>query len=168
MLRPQTGHAVRPGPGSALSERRVGEADWRGGAALEGGEGQEPGADTGGALHPAGLRDDLGRTRAVLGMRPANPRRVPYCGAEDLRADAPREGGGRGVAGRAVVGEEKLGDAGGPAADADVVPEARRRPVWDAAADDRARRLRRPFQPRVVPGGLPQPGPQPGGARGAA
>ena len=117
------------------------------------------------SLHPAGLRGDSAGPRcSACGQRIAG---VAGRARQDLRADAPREGEGRGVAGGAVVGEEELGDAGRSAAGADVVPEARRRPIRDAAADDRARRLRRPLQPRAIPGGLPQPIPEPRGAGGA-
>ena len=111
-------------------------------------------------IQPVWAAISVGRVRcSACGQRIPEASRV--ADAEDLRADAAGEGERRGVAAGAMVGEEELGDAGRAAADADVVPEARRRLLGDAARDDRARRLRRPVEPGAIAGRLPQPIPEP-------
>src|SRR5687768_2744174 len=127
---------------------------------------QEPGADARGALHPARLRRDLRRPRPMFRVRPARSGGVAGRVRQDLRREAPRERQRLGIAGP-MAGEDELGDAGRSATLADVVPEARGRPLGNAAGQDGSRRLRGPRQPGVVASGLPQEMPEARRARRA-
>src|SRR5215471_7811874 len=113
---------------------------------------EEPHPDAGGTLHVAGLRDAHVGLGAILGLDPARAAAVPRRAREQIRGHLRREIEVAPILGDAVEIEEELRDAGVAAALPNVVPEARRPRLRDAALEDAVGRLADPRHPRTVAG----------------
>src|SRR5215475_10366970 len=101
---------------------------------------QQPHADPGGPLAISGLRDQQFRFNPMLRLYPTQPSFVARSLRKQLRSDALGEPQVRRVAREAMQAQEELGDPGRATTDADVVPEARRLFLRDAARHNRTRR----------------------------
>src|SRR4051794_8982142 len=120
--------------------------------ALRAVETQEPHADARGSLHVAGLRDEHVGLRAVLGLRPARAAAVARRTSEQVRGHARREVEVPLLVRHAVQIEEELRDTRVAAALADVVPEAGRALLGDAAIECAAGGLCDPRHPGPIAG----------------